>query len=64
MIERPKIWTCLTIFEPMKSHIYEPNLSLISLIRLMFNYPNPELKQKSTSLFVNVWDQGWILDFS
>ena len=34
------------IIEPMKSHIYEPNInSLISLIRynLMFNYANPGL---------------------
>ena len=26
------------IFEPRKSHIYEPNISLIWLISLMFNY--------------------------
>ena len=28
------------IFEPTKSHIYEPNISLISL---MFNYSKPRL---------------------
>ena len=26
------------ISEPKKCHIYEPNISLISLISLMFNY--------------------------
>ena len=31
------------IFEPMESHIYEPNISLISLISLMFNYAKPRM---------------------
>ena len=31
------------IFEHMKSHIYEPNISLISLISLMFNYAKPRM---------------------
>ena len=31
------------IFEPVKSHIYEPNISLISLISLMFNYAKSRL---------------------
>ena len=31
------------IFEPMKSHIYELNISLISLISLMFDYAKPRI---------------------
>ena len=31
------------IFEPTKSHIYEPNISVISLISLMFNYAKPRI---------------------
>ena len=31
------------IFEPMKGHTYEPNLNLISLISLMFNYAKPRI---------------------
>ena len=31
------------IFEPMKVHIYEPNISLISLISQMFNYAKPRI---------------------
>ena len=31
------------ILEPMKGHIYEPNISLISPISLMFNYAKPRL---------------------
>ena len=31
------------IFELMKSHIYEPNISLISLFSLMLNYAKPRL---------------------
>ena len=31
------------IFEPMKSRIYEPINSLISLISLVFNYANPNI---------------------
>ena len=30
-------------FEPTKSHIYEPNISLISVISLMFNYAKPRM---------------------
>ena len=33
----------LHIFEPMKVHTFEPNISLISLISLMFNYAKPRL---------------------
>ena len=32
------------IFECMKSHIYEPNISLIGL---MFSYAKPRIKQES-----------------
>ena len=32
----------------MKSHIYEPNISLISLISLMFNYAKTRLKFNNT----------------
>ena len=38
------------IFEPMKSHIYEPNISLISLIILMFNYAKPQLSLHTAAL--------------
>ena len=31
------------IFEPTKNYIYELNISLISLINLMFNYAKPRL---------------------
>ena len=31
------------IFEPMKVHIYEPNISLINLISQMFNYAKPRM---------------------
>ena len=31
------------VFEPEKSHIYEPNISLISLLSLMFNYAKPRM---------------------
>ena len=31
------------IIEPMKSHIYEPNISLNSLISLMLNYTKPRI---------------------
>ena len=31
------------IFELMKSHIYEPNISLISLFSLMLNYVKPRI---------------------
>ena len=35
------------IFEPMISHIYEPNISLTSRISLMFNYAkNSKIMQK------------------
>ena len=31
------------IFEPMKVHIYEPNISLIRLFSLMLSYAKPRL---------------------
>ena len=31
------------IFESLKSHIYEPNISLTNLISLMFHYANPRI---------------------
>ena len=31
------------ILEPKKGHIYEPNISLNSLINLMFNYSKPDV---------------------
>ena len=31
------------VFELMKSHIYEPNVNLISLSSIMFHYANPRL---------------------
>ena len=41
------------IFEPMKSHIYELNISLIILISLMFNYAKPRiLAQKFTNGYI------------
>ena len=33
-----ELFNKIHIFEPKKSHIYEPNISLISLFNLMFNY--------------------------
>ena len=33
------------IFELMKSRIYEPNISLISLFSLMLNYAKPQIAQ-------------------
>ena len=35
------------MFEPMKSPIYEPNISLINLMSLMFNYEKPRLIELS-----------------
>ena len=29
------------VFEPMKIHLYEPNISLINLISLMLDYAKP-----------------------
>ena len=37
---------CTNVFEPMKSHIYEPNISLISLISLVFNYTEPQMSDR------------------
>ena len=37
-------------FEPTKSHIYEPNISLISLNNLMFNYAKPQFWSEMTSI--------------
>ena len=34
--ERPKMWT-FYIFEPLKAHTYEPNISLIRLMLIMQN---------------------------
>ena len=31
------------IFEPMKDHIFDPNISIISQINLMFNYAKPRI---------------------
>ena len=31
------------IFEPMKSHIYEQNISVISLVSLIFNHAKPQM---------------------
>ena len=31
------------MFEPLKSHVYEPNISLISPISLLFNHAKPRL---------------------
>ena len=33
------------MFEPLERHFYESNISLISLISLMFNYAKPRLLQ-------------------
>ena len=41
-LERPKVWT-FYIFEPLKAHTYEPNISLIRLILIM---QNPEWQNK------------------
>ena len=35
------------IYEPMTSHIYEPNISLISLIILIFSYVKPRFLSKT-----------------
>ena len=35
------LFTKVHIFEPLKSHFYEPNIGLMSLISLMFNYAKP-----------------------
>ena len=48
------------IVEPMRSQIYEPNINLISLIILMFNYAKPRIYLfKHTSveflLFANIF---------
>ena len=32
------------VFEPMKSHIYEPDISIISLSNLMFNCAKSRIK--------------------
>ena len=40
------------IFEPMKIHIYEPNISLTSLISLMFNCAKPCLLCQKKSIHV------------
>ena len=49
------------IFEPTKNHIYEPNISLISLISLMFNYAKPRLKLNNT-IDLNCTDGDLILN--
>ena len=38
------------IFELMKSHIYEPNISLISLFSLMLNYAKPRISYRANQL--------------
>ena len=42
-------------FEPMKSHIYEPNIRVISLISLMFNYAKPQMIILCTPLCTLHW---------
>ena len=47
------------IFESMKSHIYEPNISLISPVSLMFNYAKPRIlilfvyQTKAMTIFIS-----------
>ena len=44
----------IDIFEPIKGHIYESNISLIILSNLMFNYAKPiiAIKQSTCNLIV------------
>ena len=55
------------IFEPMESHIYEPNISLISPISLMFNYAKTQIlrviKFCNSNLYYVVQVQPYYLEF-
>ena len=56
MFETPEMWTLFNkvhIFELMKIHIYEPNISLISLIRLMLNYAKLRLFLTVPFVYIN-----------
>ena len=51
-----KVWTKnidlfnkVHILEPMKSHVYEPNISLISLMCVIFNYAEPQINLSGKS---------------
>ena len=35
------LFSKVLIFEPMKNHVYDTNITLISLVSLMFNHAKP-----------------------
>ena len=41
------------VFEPMKVHTFEPNIRLIRLFSLMFNYAKPRMCCETFSVIFN-----------